>query len=106
MPSDQPCQIESGLAVPSMEIRDRHACLAIVLAHKTALGPEAGAQEPKIADHDALQTQQLVEIDGLPTGLCDGAAPSLNAVLPRTLAFDGEAGSGVIQQEESGCPRQ
>ena len=80
--------------------RNRHACLAIVLADEAALG----TQEPEIADHDALQTHEFVEIDGPPAGLGDGAAPPLNAVLPRTLALDGEAGPGFLQQEESGGP--
>lgn len=84
--------------------RDRHACLPVVLANETALDPQAEPHEPGVPDNDALETQQLVGIDRLQTGLADGSAPSLDARLRPAFSFDGKAGLGVLEQQERGCP--
>ena len=83
-----------------------HARFAVPFADETALVPQTETDEPGIADHDALQAQQFVEIDRLPAGLADGAAPPLDAVLRRMFTLDGETGPGVFQQQEGRRARQ
>jgi hypothetical protein len=72
-------------------IGQRHAGFTVMLADKTALLPKAQLGETRIADNDLLETQQLVAVQWLTAGFADGAAPSLNTVLRRALAFDGVA---------------
>ena len=90
----QPCR-PSGTAdrgTGADMVRQRHARVAIMLADKPALLPQAGFDEARIADDNALQTQQLVTINGTISGLADGAAPALNGgpaarALPRSRSW-------------------
>jgi hypothetical protein len=45
----------------------------------------------RVADHDALQAKQFVEVDRPAPRLADGPAPTLNTILRRMLALDGKA---------------
>ena len=78
-------------------IGQRHAVVAVMLADEAALLPEAELHEAGVAEHDPLQAQQLIAIKRLTTGLADGAAPALDAVLRRTLALDRVAGPRVLE---------
>lgn len=78
------------------------ARVPVVIADEAALVAKAQPDEALVADDDPLQTQQLLPVDGTSTGLADGAAPALDAVLRRPFALDGVAGAGVLQQKE-GC---
>ena len=100
---DEPGQV---LWASADVVGDRHARLAIPFADETALAAQSETDETGIADHDALQAQQFVEIDRLPARLADGPAPPLNAVLGWMLAFDGEAGPGILQQQKGRRSRQ
>ena len=55
--------------------------------------PQSEIDEAVIADDDLLQAQELVEVDWLASGLADGAAPALHAVLRRVFALDDVAGA-------------
>ena len=45
-------------------------------------------------------------IDRLLTGLANGAGPSLDAVLRRTLAFNGETRLRILEKQEGGRARE
>ena len=47
--------------------------------------------KPRITDDDALQAQELVEIDRPLARLTDRATPALDTILRRALALDGIA---------------
>ncbi len=89
----------SKVARPGSDmIGQRHARIPIMLADKAALGSEAEPHEPGIADHDALEPKQLFQIERSATSIADGAAPALDTVLRRTLALDGVARLGILQE--------
>lgn len=71
-----------------------------MFADEAPLGTEAERDEAIVADHDALQTQEFGTIQRMASGLTDGAAPALDAVLGRALALDGVARSRFLQQQE------
>jgi hypothetical protein len=72
-------------------IGQRHAGFAVMLADEAAIPAKARFRKARIADDDLLQAQQLVAVEELAAGLANGAAASLDAVLRRSLALDGEA---------------
>ncbi len=46
----------------------------------------------RIADHEPLQSEQLIQVDRLATGFANGPAPTLNTILRRSLPLDGVGG--------------
>ena len=72
----------------------RHTGFAVMFADEAALMTQAQTHIARVANDDALQAKQFVEVDGLAPRLADGPAPALNAILRRMLAFDGEARFG------------
>lgn len=45
-------------------VRQRHPCLAVMLANKTALVAEAQLDETRITYDDPLQSQQFIVVEG------------------------------------------
>src|ERR1700757_5067437 len=45
-------------------VRDRHAGLAVVFSDKAAFLPQSEFHEARIADHDGLEPQQLLDVNG------------------------------------------
>jgi hypothetical protein len=59
-------------------IRDWRVTFTIALADESALLPKAQMHEAFIANDDALQPQQFVDIKRRAACLADGPAPALN----------------------------
>ena len=87
-------------------VGQRHARVAIVLTDKAAFVAQSQPHEAGVADDDALQPQQFVEIDRTASGFADGAPPALDAVVRRILVLNGEAGFGVLEEKESRRARE
>src|ERR1700722_20176601 len=73
-------------------IGNRRAGLAVVLADEPAVMPQAQRHETRVADHDALQSTQLLQSERRTPGLADRPSPTLDAILRRPFAFDHVAG--------------
>jgi hypothetical protein len=67
--------------------RQRHTGIAVMLADETALMTQAQTHIARVANDDALQAKQFVEVDRPASRLADGPAPALNAILRRMLAY-------------------
>ena len=103
---------------PSADVvGERRARVPLVLADKSALGACAQSHKSLVADHNLLQPEQFIEVDGLPPRLTDSPTPTLNAVLRRAFAFNcvtrlrllleqesGRAGQQVFRNRSSGRP--
>ena len=74
-----------------------------MLADEPAILPQAKFDEARVTDDDTLQAQKLIQIDRTTSGLADGAAPALDAILRRALSLDRVTGLGVFQRQESCC---
>ena len=68
-----------------------HARVAIMLTDEAAFVAQAEMHEARVANDDALQPQQFVEVDRTAAGFADGPAPALDAVMRRILVLNGEA---------------
>ena len=77
-------------------VRDRHARFAVMFSDETAFLPESKLHETRVADHDGLEPQELLQIDGTPPSLGDGLPPAAYPILGGALAFDGEGRSRVL----------
>ncbi len=74
-----------------------------MLANKSTLTSYPHANEAGITDNNALQTLKFIYIDGSLAGFANGTAPSLDAVLRRTLALNGIARTRVLEEQK--CSR-
>ena len=92
---DQAWQI---IGVRTDMIGKRHAGIAIMLANEAAFIPKAKRYEAFFAYHDALESQEFVQVEGVLPGLSDGLSPTLNPVLRRSLTFNGVARFRVFQK--------
>ena len=81
-------------------VRDRHARIAVMFTDKTSFLPESKLHEARVADHDGLQPQELLKIDGPSSSLGDGLPPAPDPILRRALSFNGETRSRVLQEQE------
>ena len=86
--------------------RDRLLRLTIPVADEAAGAAQAELYEAGIADHDALQAAQFVEVERLPAGLADGLTPALHAIRGGALTLDGIARPRIVEQQESRGARQ
>src|SRR6202047_1362423 len=86
--------------------RQRRTGFTVMLADETALMTQAQTHIARVANNDALQAKQFVEVDRPAPRLADGPAPALNAILRRMLAFDGKARFGILQQQECSSTRE
>ena len=86
--------------------RDERAASAVALAHIAAFRAQSKVDKAHIADQEALQAQELVEIQRVLSGLADCLTPALDAVLGWLFALDLEAGAGILEQEEGSRPCQ
>ena len=86
-------------------VRDRLLGVSIPLSDKSSLGPQTEVHEARIADHDALQALQFVDVEWVPAGLTDCSAPALDAILRGAFAFDDVARLGVLEQQKRGGAR-
>src|SRR3982074_159421 len=77
-----------------------------MLADETALMTQAQTHIARVANNDALQAKQFVDVDRPAPRLADGPAPALNAILRRMLAFDGKARFGILKQQERSGTRE
>ncbi len=87
-------------------VGERCTRVPVVPADKSAFGAQAQTHEPVIADHDMLESNQPIQVDGSPAGLTDSSAPALNAGVSRALALDRVARPGTLHEQESGCTGQ
>ena len=67
---------------------------------------EAEANETLIADHDPLQSLQLLPVESPAASFAKGPAPALDPVLRRPFAFDDVARLRILQQQEGGRTQQ
>src|ERR1700720_860640 len=77
-----------------------------MLADETPLMTQAQTHIARVANNDALQAKQFVEVDRPAPSLANGPAPALNAILRRMLAFDGKARFRILQQQECSSTRE
>src|SRR5207249_10642292 len=70
-------------------------------AEEHAVGRLAGAHEARVFDEHPPRADDLVGREPVVPCLQDGAAPSLEAVSRRPLAFDLKTGAGIGQQEKA-----
>src|ERR1700730_18653583 len=86
--------------------RQRHTGFTVMLADEAALVTQAQTHIARVANDDALQAKQFVEVDRPTSGFANGPAPALKAILRRMLAFDGKARFGILQQQERSRTRE
>ena len=79
--------------------------MVVPFAEENAVGTQAGADESRVLDQDALKADDFIESEPVLAGLQDRAAPPLQPVARRALALDLEAGPAVGQQHEAGGAR-
>ena len=77
--------------------RQWHTGFTVMLADETAFMTQAQTHIARVANNDALQAKQFVEVDRPASGFADGPAPALNAILRRMLALDGKARFRILQ---------
>jgi hypothetical protein len=71
-----------------------------------AFRTQAKVDKAGIADQEALQAEEFVEIQGVLSGLADCLTPALDAVLGWLFALDLEARAEIREQEEGSRPCQ
>ena len=82
-------------------VRQRHARFTIAFADKAAFPAQAKRYIAVVADDNALQAKQFVEIDGAASGFSDRLAPALDTILRRVFAFDLEDRAGAIMKNSN-----
>lgn len=84
---DEPLDQGRQVLVPCADmVRQGRAGVAVPVAHKAPLVAQAQQHKAIVADDDALQAQQFVEVDRLAPRFANGSTPALNAILRRMLA--------------------
>ena len=68
--------------------------------NETSFAAQAKAYKPFITNNDALQAQQLIQLERRSPGLAYGSSPTLNSVLRWALALDDVAGLRILEQKE------
>ena len=99
-------QIGQVFRLRAYVVRERLLGVPSTFADESAFGPETELHEARIADHDALQALQFVDVERGLTGLPDRVAPALDAILRRLLTLYGKARSRVAEQQERSRARQ
>lgn len=87
-------------------IGQRHARLAIMLAHEAAFVAKPQSHEARVGDDDPLQPEQLVPVQRLTSGLGNRPSPALDTVLGRMLAFDRIARTRILEEEKGRGARE
>ena len=94
-------QVVEALRAGADELRERIARV-VAVAYEDAGRAQTGLYKTRVFDQDAVEVNDLIEGERVPSCLQHGAAPALQTVARWSLALDVKARAAVGQEHEAG----